>query len=85
MLIPSRLHDGIRDGSVTVAFRAWKRPTVKAGGTLQTPAGQLAIVAVDVIIFGFVCVAGGGVRVRLVRGDNFRHIQFFALSLRFRP
>ena len=31
------------DGSVTVAFRRWRRPSVKAGGTLQSPAGLLAI------------------------------------------
>jgi hypothetical protein len=43
MLFPQRLHDGIRAGEVTVAFRRWRRPTVVAGGTLQTPAGLLAI------------------------------------------
>ncbi|HEY6534084.1 MAG TPA: hypothetical protein VIY72_17370 [Acidimicrobiales bacterium] len=43
MLFPARLHDGLRDGSVTLAFRSWKRPTVKEGGTLLTPGGQLAI------------------------------------------
>lgn len=49
MLFPGHLIDGIRDGSVTVAFRSWKRPTVKAGGTLLSPAGLLAIDAVDPI------------------------------------
>jgi hypothetical protein len=34
---------GLADGSVTVAFRRWKRPTVKTGGRLTTPAGVLAI------------------------------------------
>jgi hypothetical protein len=34
---------GLADGTVTVAFRRWKRPTVKAGGTLQSPGGLLAI------------------------------------------
>lgn len=43
MLVPAGLWDGIRAGTITVAFRRWKRPTVKAGGTLQTGAGQLAI------------------------------------------
>jgi hypothetical protein len=37
------LWDGIRAGTVTVAFRRWRRPTVKTGGTLQTGAGLLAI------------------------------------------
>lgn len=43
MLFPVALWDGIRSGAVTVAFRRWRRPTVKAGGTLQTGAGRLAI------------------------------------------
>jgi hypothetical protein len=43
VLFPQRLWDGIRDGRVTVAFRRWRRPTVKAGGTLQSPAGVLGI------------------------------------------
>jgi hypothetical protein len=34
---------GLTDGTLTVAFRRWKRPTVKAGGTLQSPGGLLAI------------------------------------------
>ncbi|MBX3284653.1 MAG: hypothetical protein KF703_04850 [Actinobacteria bacterium] len=47
MLFPVALHPSIGDGSVTVAFRRWKRPTVVAGGTLLTAVGQLAIDAVD--------------------------------------
>ena len=39
---PARLA-GLADGSVTLAFRRWKRPTVRAGGTLTTPVGVLAI------------------------------------------
>lgn len=50
MLLPMRLADGIRSGEVTLAFRAWKRPTVKPGGTLTTTAlGVLSIESVDVI------------------------------------
>jgi len=49
MLIPASLHDGIRSGEITVAFRAWKRPTIKAGGSLQTPAGLLRIDALEEI------------------------------------
>jgi hypothetical protein len=33
---------GLANGSVTVAFRWWRRPTVKTGGTLRTAAGVLA-------------------------------------------
>ena len=47
MLFPVRFWDGLTDGSVTVAFRYWKRPTVKTGGTLVSPVGVLAIDAVE--------------------------------------
>jgi hypothetical protein len=40
---------GIAEGRVTVAFRRWKRPTVRAGGTLLTSVGQLAINAVETV------------------------------------
>jgi hypothetical protein len=36
-------------GEITVAFRRWRRPTVKAGGTLRTRAGVLAIESLDEI------------------------------------
>lgn len=43
MLFPAALYDRIARGEITLAFRAWKRPTVRAGGTLHSPAGLLAI------------------------------------------
>jgi hypothetical protein len=49
MLFKRDLWPCLADGSVTVAFRRWRRPTVKAGGTLQTAAGVLAIDRVDII------------------------------------
>src|ERR687898_1558320 len=49
MLFRQHLWRHLVDGSVTVAFRRWRRPTVKAGGTLRTAAGVLAIDRVDVI------------------------------------
>jgi hypothetical protein len=39
-------------GEITVAFRRWRRPTVKAGGTLRTRVGVLAIESVDAIESG---------------------------------
>ena len=47
MLFREEFLDGIRAGTVTLAFRRWRRPTVRAGGTLLTPVGQLSIVSVD--------------------------------------
>jgi hypothetical protein len=49
MLFRSRFYDGLAAGRITVAFRRWRRPTVRPGGTLITPAGQLAIDAVEVV------------------------------------
>jgi hypothetical protein len=36
-------------GEVTLAFRRWRRPSVKAGGTLRTRVGVLAIESVEVV------------------------------------
>jgi hypothetical protein len=47
MLFRQKFLDGIRGGSITLAFRRWRRPSVRAGGTLLTPVGQLDITAVD--------------------------------------
>jgi hypothetical protein len=47
MIFRQRFLDGIRDGAITVAFRRWRRPSVRAGGTLLTAVGQLDIVAVE--------------------------------------
>src|SRR3954470_8915108 len=47
MLFPKRVWAGLRDGSVDVAFRDWKRPTGKSGGPLQPAVGVLAIDSVE--------------------------------------
>lgn len=47
MLIPMATLARIEAGEVTLAYRSWKRPTVRAGGTLTTAIGLLAIEAVD--------------------------------------
>ncbi len=49
MLFEQRFWPGIADGSITLAFRRWQRPTVRSGGRLRSPAGELAIESVDVI------------------------------------
>lgn len=43
MLIEQRLHAGIRDGSISVMFRRWKRRQVIAGNTYRTPAGRVVV------------------------------------------
>ena len=49
MLIEKRFWVGVEDGSITLAFRRWRRPTVKTGGTLQSPVGLLAIDRIEII------------------------------------
>jgi hypothetical protein len=49
MLFDRRALRGIASGEVTVAFRRWRRPTVKAGGTLRTRVGVLAVESVEPI------------------------------------
>lgn len=49
MLFRKAQWEGLADGSITVAFRYQKRPTVKAGGTLQSKAGLLGIDSVTAI------------------------------------
>lgn len=43
MLFRASTLGGLADGSITVAFRRQHRPTVRAGGTLTTAVGVLAI------------------------------------------
>lgn len=47
MLLPARVAQGVRDGSITLAFRRWEQPRVKVGGTQLTPAGIVRFEAVD--------------------------------------
>ncbi len=43
MLIKKEILERIKSGDVTLAFRRWRRPTVKSGGTLRTAIGELSI------------------------------------------
>ena len=47
MLIRANVLESIRAGEVTLAFRRWSKPTVKAGGTLRTMVGVLAVDSVQ--------------------------------------
>ncbi len=49
MLFKQCFLDGLADGTVTLAVRRWRRPTVRAGGRLRTAAGVLAIETVEVV------------------------------------
>jgi hypothetical protein len=49
MLFPQDVLRRIGEGEVTLAFRRWRRPSVKAGGTLRTRVGVLAIDSVEIV------------------------------------
>jgi hypothetical protein len=49
MLFEPRLRRGIADGSITVAFRRWKRPPVVAGGRYRTGQGLAEATSVDLV------------------------------------
>ncbi|MEM9190755.1 MAG: hypothetical protein AAGF12_16335 [Myxococcota bacterium] len=49
MLIKRKVLEGIASGDVTLAFRRWKRATVKPGGTLMTAVGVLAVESVETV------------------------------------
>lgn len=49
MLLKRRFLDGIAEGAISLVFRRWRKPTVKAGGSLKTAVGVLAIDAVDIV------------------------------------
>ena len=49
MRFEQRLREGIHDGSITVAFRRWKRRQVVPGGRYRTGAGMAVVDSVDVI------------------------------------
>jgi hypothetical protein len=47
VLIEKRLHAGIRDGTVTVLFRRWRRRQVTAGNVYRTAAGRIIVETVN--------------------------------------
>ena len=49
MLFAQRHWPGLEDGSITLAFRRWRAPRVRAGRRYRTPAGVLEVDAVDVV------------------------------------
>lgn len=49
MLIKNIVLEQIKAGKISLLFRRWKRPGVKAGGTQMTQRGVLAIDSVDIV------------------------------------
>jgi hypothetical protein len=49
MRFEQRLREGVHDGSISVAFRRWKRRQVVPGGRYRTGAGMAEVDSVDVV------------------------------------
>ena len=49
MLFERRLRDGIRKGTITVAFRRWRRPQVTPGHRYRTGIDLIEMSAVDIV------------------------------------
>jgi hypothetical protein len=49
VLFELRLREGIADGTISLAFRQWRRPQVVAGRRYRTGAGIAEVTAVDVV------------------------------------
>ena len=49
MILSKRFRDGIVAGEVTLAFRRWTQPRVKAGTRMRTPSGIVEIDSVAVV------------------------------------
>jgi hypothetical protein len=49
MLFKQRQWEGLADGTITLAFRRWRRPQARTGSRLRMAAGVLMVDAVDVV------------------------------------
>jgi hypothetical protein len=49
VLLPLKVARGVRDGSVTLAFRRWRKPDVEPGRRFTTAAGMVRVTFVDVV------------------------------------
>ena len=49
MLLPLKVAQGVADGSVTLAFRRWRRQDVQTGQVFTTAAGLVRVGAVEVV------------------------------------
>ncbi|MGC3994079.1 MAG: hypothetical protein QM779_08250 [Propionicimonas sp.] len=48
--MPARIAQGVREGTITLAFRRWEQPRVRVGGTQLTTAGIVRFEAVEEVL-----------------------------------
>ena len=49
-MLPMRVVEGVREGTITLAFRRWEAPRVKVGGTQLTGAGVVRFESVEELL-----------------------------------
>ena len=78
MQFEPRLRHGLRDGSITVAFRRWRRVQVVAGHQYRTGAGMVLAESVEVI-------SPGDITPALARAAGFPDVRAAVADLRGDP
>lgn len=78
MQFEERLRTGLRDGSITVAFRRWRRVQVVAGHQYRTGAGLVTAESVDII-------AAADITPELARDAGFGSVDAAVAELRGDP
>jgi hypothetical protein len=88
MLIRADVLELIGRGEITLAFRRWRRPTVRTGGTLRTAIGVLAIDSVEPVALADITasdarIAGYRDRAELTAWLESREGEIYRVALRF--
>jgi len=87
MLLKREVLSGIENGSISLAFRRWRRPTVRAGGSLITSIGQLAIEAIDIVDIGSItkseAAAAGFSDLQTLRSQLTKHSEGLIYRIKF--
>ena len=89
MLIRRAELDGIRRGTIDLAFRRWKQPRVRVGTRMRTAVGLLEVVSVEQVATGEIgeaeaCRAGAGTLQELLAElDRHPERPVFRVALRF--
>jgi len=81
--------DAIARGEVTLAFRRWQRPSVRAGTVLRTPIGELEVTSIDPVPLASISAddahrAGAASRAALLAGLREREGATYRIGLRWR-
>ena len=88
MLLRTAVLERIVSGEISLVFRRWRRPTVRAGGTLRTALGVLRILEVDPVAEADISEADAGragfsSRAALLDGLGSREGQVYRIAVEY--